>query len=123
MLRDTKDYQGARASEAGYFSLLLVVGVSLIATAVLTATATMATSTRDVRRRGNLTAARLAAGGVQVHIFLSHFSHLLTFRNIYYLSIPCNLQFSPLTHTVIALLHAGTGSWPAGSTVHPSILA
>ena len=61
MLRDAKDYQGANASEAGYFSLLLVVGVSLIATAVLTATATMATSTRDVRRRGNLAAARLAA--------------------------------------------------------------
>ena len=61
MLRDTKDYQGASASEAGYFSLLLVVGVSLIATAVLTATATMVTSTRDVRRQGNLATARLAA--------------------------------------------------------------
>ena len=46
---------------AGYVSLLLVVGVSLIATAVLTATATVATSTRDVRRQGNLVTARLAA--------------------------------------------------------------
>ena len=47
--------------EAGYFSLLLVAGISLIATAVLTATATVVTSTKDVRRKGNLVAARLAA--------------------------------------------------------------
>ena len=51
----------AASREAGYISLLLVVGVSLIATAVLTATATVATSTRDVRRKGHLLTARLAA--------------------------------------------------------------
>ena len=47
--------------QAGYFSLLLVAGISLIATAVLTATATVVTSAKDVRRSGNLVAARLAA--------------------------------------------------------------
>ena len=45
----------------GYFSLLLVAGISLIATAVLTATAPVVTSAKDVRRSGNLVAARLAA--------------------------------------------------------------
>jgi hypothetical protein len=61
VLRETRTYKGANTSEAGYFSLMLVVGVSLIATAVLTAAATVATSTRDVRRKGNHVTARLAA--------------------------------------------------------------
>ena len=61
MLSGDRKNRPAASSEAGYISLLLVVGVSLIATAVLTATATVATSTRDVRRKGHLLTARLAA--------------------------------------------------------------
>ena len=61
MLSGDRKNRPAASSEAGYISLLLVVGVSLIATAVLTATATVVTSTRDVRRQGHLLTARLAA--------------------------------------------------------------
>ena len=61
MLSGDRKNRPAASGEAGYISLLLVVGVSLIATAVLTATATVATSTRDVRRQGHLLTARLAA--------------------------------------------------------------
>ena len=56
-----REHRQGDSRQAGYFSLLLVAGISLIATAVLTATATVVTSTKDVRRRGNLVAARLAA--------------------------------------------------------------
>ena len=55
------EYQRSDSRQAGYFSLLLVAGISLIATAVLTATATVVTSSKDVRRKGNLVSARLAA--------------------------------------------------------------
>ena len=61
MSEEDREYRLSDSREAGYFSLLLVAGISLIATAVLTATATVITSTKDVRRKGNLVTARLAA--------------------------------------------------------------